>query len=242
MKRKIWNRIAIVAGVALAAGLAWADEHVASTNGMMAPMAELTPQQFITDAAMGGMKEINAALLALDKSTNQDVRHFARRMVKDHSAANAKLAKLAEKEGFVFPPTNTFAPDDPNWNNPQVTAPEEMKGAQLLTETILPGLADYRAILQLKSLNGEAFDHAYAVDMVNDHRQVVQEFEQAAQTLPDRKLKKFAAKTLPTLRKHLKLANKLNEQEGVFFQNTNAHTPPNVTGGLALRLSPLNRP
>jgi putative membrane protein len=53
---------------------------------------------------------------------------------------------------------------------------------------------------------GSSFDREYMERMVKDHRQDLQEFEKQAATAKDPDVKAFAAKTVPTLREHLKLA------------------------------------
>jgi putative membrane protein len=205
----IKSKIILALGLSgMAAATALADD-TASTNQ---PPALLTSQQFVSDAAFGGLKEVYLSEAALATSTNTDVQNFARHMVKDHRAANEKLAKIANDEGLSLPPTNTFSPADPTWNNPQVASQEILKGAQLLIQTNLPYRGDYLAVQNVKSLSGPAFDQAYASDMVSDHNATVSEFETASQSLSDAKLKKFADKTLPTLRHHTMLAQELNDK------------------------------
>jgi len=60
---------------------------------------------FIEKAAQGGMAEVEAGELAANKATNSEVRKFALMMVKDHGAANQKLAQLAKSEGIPLPDT-----------------------------------------------------------------------------------------------------------------------------------------
>jgi putative membrane protein len=208
MKPIIWKKIVLALGISSLTIPAFADEN--SPTNQPPPM--LTSQQFVSDAAVGGMKEIFLSEAALDESTNADIKSFAKRMVRDHTAANKKLMKIAQEEGFNFPPTNTFSADDPNWSNPLITNPENIKGAQMLTMTNFPYLTDYVDVKRLQSLNGDQFDQAYLSDMVNDHAQAVNEFEMASQSLTDPKLKKFADKTLPTLQKHSKMAQELNDK------------------------------
>ena len=196
MKPTILNKIVFVLGVSSLALPAIAEDGMLTTN--QSPSA-LTSQQFVSDAAAGGMKEIFLSNLALEKSTNADVKGFARHMVKDHGAANNKLMKIAEEKGLAFPSTNTFSAGDPNWNSPLIVNPENLKSAQLLTMTNLPNLTDYLAVKHLQSLTGNQFDQAYLNDMAGDHAQAVSEFETASQSLTDPDLKKFAGKTLPTL-------------------------------------------
>lgn len=216
MKLTNWNKIVLVLGVSSIAIPAFADESSFSTNE--SPPA-LTPQQFVSDAAVGGMKEVFLSEAALETSTNDDIKSFAKRMVKDHSAANKKLAKIAADEGLIFPPTNTFSADDPNWSYPLIVNPESVKGAQLLSMPNLPYLKDYLNVKHLQSLTGGQFDQVYLSDMAGDHTQAVSEFETASQNLSDQDLKKFATKTLPTLQKHSKMAQELNDK----------YNPPNGT-------------
>jgi putative membrane protein len=59
--------------------------------------------RFVCEAAKGGGIEISLSQLALEKSGNPDIHHFAERMVKDHGKANDELAHLASQKGAVFP-------------------------------------------------------------------------------------------------------------------------------------------
>jgi putative membrane protein len=225
MKLTIWNKITFALGILSIAAPAFADESMAATNQ---PPPAPTSQQFVSDAAVGGMKEIFLSEAALDKSTDAAIKSFAGRMVKDHGAANKKLMKIAQGEGLVFPPTNTFSADDPNWSNPLISNPENLKGAQMLTMTNLPYLSDYQAVKHLQSLTGDQFDRAYLSDMVGDHIQTVNEFEAASQGLSDPELQKFAAKTLPTLKKHSMMAQELNDRHNV-SKGTDPTSLPGMT-------------
>lgn len=203
--------------------------------GMMAtPLLEpLTAQEFVNDAAIGGMKEIRVSQLALDRSQNAEVKTFATRMVTDHTAANHKLDMIARQEGLICPATNTFAASDPMWKNPIVENPGSEHGAYLLTEQ-LPHLDDYEAVIHLESLSGREFDQAYAEDMVSDHITTINEFEVASHNLGNPNLRKFARNTLPTLREHLQLAQNLQNQ----LNGQTAATPtvaPLVTPGQGVK-------
>ena len=63
---------------------------------------------------------------------------------------------------------------------------------------------------RLSKLKGAAFDRAYMADMVNDHRADVSEFQKEANSGQDADLKAFAAKTLPTLQEHLRMAESVH--------------------------------
>ena len=59
---------------------------------------------------------------------------------------------------------------------------------------------------RLQKASGEAFDRAYMSDMVTDHHEDVAEFRKQSTGGKDADVKAFAAKTLPTLEEHLKMA------------------------------------
>ena len=60
---------------------------------------------FIKKAAVGGLMEVGAGDLALQKTKNPKVKSFAEMMVKDHTAANTELAALATSKGLSLPTT-----------------------------------------------------------------------------------------------------------------------------------------
>jgi putative membrane protein len=62
---------------------------------------------------------------------------------------------------------------------------------------------------RLEKLSGEQFDKAYMTDMVKDHQKDVAEFEHESKTAKVPAVKSFAQQTLPTLRDHLKEAEKI---------------------------------
>jgi putative membrane protein len=225
MKLTIWNKIILALGISSIAIPVLADESSSSTNQ---PPSALTSQQFVSDAAVGGMKEVFLSKAALVTSTNDDIKSFAKHMIKDHSTANKKLAKIAGTEGLNFPPTNTFSADDPNWSDARISNPDSLKGAQILTMPNLPYLTDYLAVKHLQTLTGDQFDQTYLSDMAGDHVQAVSEFESASQNLSDPDLKKFATKTLPTLQKHSKMAQELNDKYNT-PNGTNTTNQPSST-------------
>ena len=58
---------------------------------------------FMVRAAQAGLFEIQKSQLALERSTNRRVRHFAKRMIRDHSRQGAELADLAARKGVTLP-------------------------------------------------------------------------------------------------------------------------------------------
>ena len=55
---------------------------------------------------------------------------------------------------------------------------------------------------EIRKLTGKAFDKHYINMMRNEHNKDISAFEKASNNCKDADLKAWAAKTLPTLRKH----------------------------------------
>jgi putative membrane protein len=58
---------------------------------------------FMTNAAKGGMMEVEMGKMAAQNAQNADVKKFGNRMVTDHSKANSELMALAKEEGVALP-------------------------------------------------------------------------------------------------------------------------------------------
>lgn len=63
----------------------------------------ITDDLFVTKATIGGMYEVQAGQLALQKSQTQNIRDIANKIVTDHTAANEKLKALANQKGMTLP-------------------------------------------------------------------------------------------------------------------------------------------
>lgn len=75
-----------------------ADTDAAATAGA-------TPATFVKTAAEDGMTEVALGKLALSRSSNNDVKQFAQKMVQDHGQADQQLASLAQSKGLTVPST-----------------------------------------------------------------------------------------------------------------------------------------
>jgi putative membrane protein len=77
---------------------------VASAEGKMTGAGKmLTDQNFVTKAGQAGMAEVELSKLALQKSQDDEVLKFAKKMVTDHEKANMELKALAQKQGLAVP-------------------------------------------------------------------------------------------------------------------------------------------
>jgi predicted outer membrane protein len=66
------------------------------------------------------------------------------------------------------------------------------------------------------ALSGAQFDRAFVSHMITGHQQAIRKFEMASENLQDPALKKYAEKTLPVLREHLRMAQELQSQVGTW--------------------------
>ncbi len=60
-------------------------------------------EDFVKDAAKGGLMEVELGKLAQEKGSSQDVKNFGKMMVDDHSKANADLKQVAALKSIQIP-------------------------------------------------------------------------------------------------------------------------------------------
>lgn len=97
-----------------------------SATGEQAGMAgamNSRDRDFLMDAAMGGLMEVELGQLAAQKGASDAVKQFGQRMVDDHGKANTELMTLATSKGLTLPTTL----DDKH--RAQVTKLSAMSGA-----------------------------------------------------------------------------------------------------------------
>ena len=66
-------------------------------------MKSVTPESFASQVAVIGKAEIELGQIALQNTKDENVRKYAERMIKDHSAADKKLKAIAAKENLQLP-------------------------------------------------------------------------------------------------------------------------------------------
>jgi putative membrane protein len=136
-------------------------------------------QEFVNKVAISDMFEVQAGQLALAKAPDADTKPFAEKMVTDHQKTTSELKSLIDG-GKV-----------------------KVKLPTALDSTHQKMLDD------LKAKNGKDFDQAYDQSQVKGHQDAVALFESYAKGGDDPELKQWAAKTLPHLKEHLGMAEKL---------------------------------
>src|ERR1700761_2269580 len=70
---------------------------------LVAHAADTPDKGFYKSLAEGGLAEVSDGTLASEKATDPKLKDFGSMMVKDHSAANDKLAALAATKSYTLP-------------------------------------------------------------------------------------------------------------------------------------------
>lgn len=128
-------------------------------------------------------------------------------------AMKAAIGGMAEVMGGQTASTKATSADVKAFGQRMVTdhgkANDELKALAAQKGLALPTDIDAEhkeKMDKMSAKSGKDFDKAYMADMVEDHEKDVKEFEKASKDAKDPDLKAWAAKTLPTLQEHLKMA------------------------------------
>jgi putative membrane protein len=138
-------------------------------------------QDFVTQAAVSDMFEIDSSKLAQANSQDAKVKSFAAKMVTDHTATSTELKGLVSS-GKV-----------------KAGVPAAMDSSHK------------SKLEKLQGLKGQDFDKQYDSDQEAAHKNAVSLFERYSKGGDNADLKAFATNTLPHLREHLKMAEDLNQ-------------------------------
>lgn len=138
-------------------------------------------QDFVTLAAQSDMLEIESSKLALTKSDNSKTKQFAERMIKDHTQTSTELKGLVA--GGKVPAS--------------------------LPPTLDKAHQD--KLDKLTKSSGREFTREYDALQVSAHKDAVSMFERYSKEGDNPELKAFAAKHLPHLQDHLKMAQDLDK-------------------------------
>jgi putative membrane protein len=126
-----------------------------SMSGMsgMSGMATLNSadRNFVMEAAMGGMMEVELGRMAAQMGMSDGVKQFGQRMVDDHSKANSELMSVAEKKGITLPTELDQKHKD------KLAKMQKMKGAEFDNAYLKDMLSDHEkdvAMFEKESMKG----------------------------------------------------------------------------------------
>ena len=117
-------------------------------------------------------------------------------------------------------------------------ANDELKSLAQAKGVALPEKMDSKhakLVAHMQKLSGAAFDRAYMKEMLKDHKTDVAAFKKESTQANDADLKAFAAKTTPTLKSHLQMAQQTSAAVGAGSTHTakgkTSSTPANDASG-----------
>jgi len=145
------------------------------------PTDETSAPEFVAKAAASDMFEIEAGRIALERSTNAEVKAFAQMMVDGHARTTTDLKAAIAASGLTITPPATL-PDDKS-----------------------SALADLRAV------DAAGFDRAYMNGQVDAHQAALNLMSRYAQDGDSPQIKAAAAAMLPTIQSHLDRARTLRD-------------------------------
>jgi putative membrane protein len=127
--------------------------------------------------------------------------------------AEVKLGQLAEEKGS----SQAVKDFGKRMVEDHSAANEKLRTVASREKVSLPSeisKKDQKIYDQLSQLSGDAFDRAYAKDMVKDHQHDISAFKDEASNGENPAIKGFASETLPTLEDHLKMAREMARTNG----------------------------
>jgi len=153
-------------------------------------------KDWVEDRLIAGMTEVKLGDIATQKALSADVKAFGRMMVEDHTKAGDELKQFASKHN--------------------ITVPADLDD-------------DHRdKVERLSKLEGAEFDREYINTMVDDHEKTVNALEdrldkegnddnprytpKKSDDAVEAELNQWAAKTIPTVRKHLERAKQIDQK------------------------------
>ena len=159
-------------------------EAAPGTPGAAGTTGTSADLDFVGEMMADGRAEVELGKLAQQKSRNSQVKEFAATVVRDHQQADAELKTAATQ-------------------------------ANISLSQVDPDMDHHEAIRdRLTELSGTAFDREFIKAMIDDHEKAVNDVENKADRAESDHVKQWAAKTLPTLQKHLEHAKQIQESLG----------------------------
>jgi putative membrane protein len=133
----------------------------------------------VNKVSISDLFEIQSSQLAISKNADADTKPFAEKMVSDHQKTSTELKALVDSGKL------------------KVTLPTSLD-------------TEHQKMLDdLKAKNGNEFDRSYDQTQLKAHQDAVALFEAYSKTGDNPELKSWAATTLPHLKEHLSMAQKL---------------------------------
>jgi putative membrane protein len=157
-----------------------AEDATAGVVGRVSAEMTSTTKGFVTAAATSDMYEVAAGKIAVERAHSPEVKAFAQQMIDAHTKTTNALKAILASD------------------NVQVTPPAHVDNRR-------QGMLD-----NLRGASAADFDHRYVTQQVAAHKEADILFRGYAKDGDNAAIKAFAAKTDPTIRMHLSMAQKLD--------------------------------
>ena len=141
-------------------------------------------ENFVRTASAANHFEIVSSQLALQKSQDSKIRHFAQEMINDHTQIGEQM---------------------------KAAVPKSTASADMISEKLDEKHQDIMD--QLQSASGANFNKQYVDAQVDAHKDAVTLFTDYSKNGDDKVLRHLAGKTLPVLEKHLKHVQELQKTQ-----------------------------
>lgn len=199
-----------------------------STNTGTGGLVSDETSQFIRQAAISGLSEVQLSHLALKSAQSTTVKKFAAMMVKDHGGANAELKTLASAKDIMLPDSSDIGDATSDINTAGNTGSTMSSGTtgtgsgtsgsstagsgSSATDNGSGGsnMSPAEKIERLRTSSNKEFDQNYVQLMIRDHVKAISLYESGARSA-DPQVKAYASKHLPALRKHLQQVTDLGK-------------------------------
>ena len=153
-------------------------------------------QDFVNKVAISDMFEIQSSQLALSKQADEDTKPFAQKMVQDHQKTSSELKAVVEGS---------------------------------MVKLTLPATTDsehQKMLNDLQAKDGKDFDRTYDQIQLKAHQDAVALFESYSKNGDNPELKSWAVATLPHLKEHLSMAQKVAPRRSVSQDGGDQAAPP----------------
>jgi putative membrane protein len=199
---------AAIAMLSMVVGAGVATAQTNPTQTQASPAQTQPPSSYTSSQAA----QTNSGDTASGTGPSRADRTFIRKAA-EGNVAEVDLGRMAQQTS-QDPNVRAFGERmvrDHTQANEQLTSVAQSLNVTLPTS---PSKSDQAKIDKLSHLTGADFDEAFAREMVKEHRTDIRAFERETKDGRDSQVKQFAESTLPTIREHLAMAEKLPGAQG----------------------------
>jgi putative membrane protein len=220
MKTSSLRLLPLVAAMALSFGAALAQTSGTSTGSTGSSTGSPMTGGAAAPAAQPGTGTRNTPPKSQDQLARAD-----RKFIEDAAEGGmmeVQVGQLAESKATDPSVKNfgeTLVKDHTKANNELV----QLANSKHVELPAGPSHGERRDIEKMGKLSGKDFDKKFVAMGVKDHEKDIKKFEKASGKVKDPELKAWIDKTLPTLREHLAMAQKLEKGDAAAMGNRGAN-------------------